>query len=184
MRVALVVGHTEESQGAKNINYNISEFEYNKKIVENLVKGFQNKDNIEIIPVYRKTYKSLPDDINILNPDFIISFHCNAFNKNVTGSEVLYYHSSELGKIISKVFLENIYPVLGLKYRGIKGKHSEDRGGYVLKETNAPMVILEPFFIDNDEDLSVALAHDNSLLIAYMCCIEHICKNIDEWGKV
>jgi len=43
--------------------------------------------------------------------------------------------------------------VLGLPNRGIKPKGTEDRGGYVLRYTNAPCIISEPFFIDNDLDL-------------------------------
>jgi len=183
MKVALVVGHTEESQGAKNINYNISEFEYNKKIVESLVRGF-SKNSIEVVSVYRDSYRNLPNEINDLSPDFIISFHCNAFNKSATGSEVLYYHSSEIGSVIADTFLSNIVATLYLKDRKIKSKHSEDRGGYLLKNTKAPCVILEPFFIDNDEDLSVALSRENELLKSYMHSIEYIAEKLPEWNKV
>jgi len=183
MKVALVVGHTEESQGAKNINYNISEFVYNRKIVESLVRFFSDS-NIEVVPVYRNSYKKLPDEINDLNPDFIISFHCNAFNKSATGSEVLYYHSSHVGSIIADTFLGNTVATLYLKDRKTKAKHSEDRGGYILKNTNAPMVILEPFFIDNDADLSVALSKENELLKSYIYSIEYVAEKLPEWSKV
>ena len=40
-----------------------------------------------------------------------------------------------------------------LKNRGFKSKTVEDRSGYLLKYTKAPCIILEPFFIDNINDL-------------------------------
>ena len=150
VKVILVVGHAKNSPGACNQNLNICEFEFNNRLVEKIDCLVDERCKTEI--VYRGTYQALPDKVNALNPDFVICFHNNAFNSRVTGSEVLYYHKSKKGRKIASIFQNNLVTELGLNDRGIKAKTSEERGGYMLRYVNAPCIILEPFFIDNDEE--------------------------------
>lgn len=174
MKVALVVGHTKKSPGACNKLYGICEFKFNNWLVtEVAAKIF---DRCEVVIVYRDTYKDLPGKINKLNPDFVICFHNNAFNTKVSGSETLYYHKSKKGKKMASIFQKEITSILQLKDRGIKGKSSEERGGYILKYTNAPCIILEPFFIDNDTDYKIVVSKSNALIEA---CINSVYKIID-----
>lgn len=155
-KCALVVGHKPSSPGACNKTYRICEYEFNDSLIEqirtSLVDAIDPDGGIEIVVVYRDTYKGLPFEINKLNPDFVVSFHCNAFNTKASGTETLYYQSSKKGKKIAEIFQNNMVQVLGLPNRGIKPKGSEDRGGYLLRYTNAPAVLIEPIFIDNDID--------------------------------
>lgn len=166
---ALVIGHKKHSPGAVNKTYSMSEFDFNEELskeIETRVSG------VHVQRVYRRTYNSLPNDINKLSPDFIVSLHCNAFNCKATGTEVLYYHRSAKGAEIATVLQKNLVSALGLSDRGIKPITSEDRGGYLLKRTIAPCIIAEPFFIDNDEDYLRALNSD--LAAAYATGIEKI----------
>jgi N-acetylmuramoyl-L-alanine amidase len=116
----------------------------------------------------------IPQNINTLEPDFIVSLHCNAFNGKVSGTEVLYYHKSERGKKIAETLLNHLVEHLKLPNRGIKPKTTEDRGGYLLCYTNAPCVIAEPFFIDNDDDLARAQEDMDGLVAAYAAAIDQI----------
>ena len=150
---ALVIGHKKRSSGAINVNSNLTEFDFNEDLALRIEKKVQKA---EIQRIYRRTYKELPDDINALNSDFIISLHCNAFNTQVSGTEVLYYHKSQKGKKMAEILLTHLVEHLKLANRGIKPKMAEDRGGYLLRYTKAPCVIAEPFFIDNDDDLDRA----------------------------
>ena len=150
MKVALVIGHKKNKPGACNDDYGKCEFEFNQKLVKDVKSKISRDYEVEV--VYRDVYKDLPDKINRLNPDFVVSFHCNAFNKQASGSEVLYYHTSKKGKEIAKIFQKYIVQTLGLHDRGVKAKGSEDRGGYVLRYTKAPCILIEPFFIDNNID--------------------------------
>jgi len=150
MRIALIIGHKKSSPGACNRSYGICEFEFNEKLAHDIASIGKFED---LHIVYRRTYSALPGDVNSLEPDVAVSLHCNAFNEKATGSEVLFYHSSVKGKEIAKVFQRNVVRVLGLTDRGIKPKGTEDRGGYILRYTHAPCIIIEPFFIDNDRDL-------------------------------
>jgi N-acetylmuramoyl-L-alanine amidase len=152
MRIALIIGHKKASPGACNNNAGICEFEFNEKLAHDIASTGEFED---LHIVYRRTYSQLPQDVNTLNPDVAVSLHCNAFNEKATGSEVLFYHSSTKGKKIADVFQRNIVGALGLTDRGIKPKGAEDRGGYILRYTYAPCIIVEPFFIDNDRDLAI-----------------------------
>lgn len=151
MKIILVIGHSERSQGARNQTSGVSEFQYNKQLAS-IIYTLTKKISINIEVVYRKQYKDLPLQINTLNPDYIMSLHCNAYNTKVSGTETLYYHSSIQGKILATKLQKAMVDCLLLPDRGIKSKTSEDRGGFLLRYTKAPCVILEPFFIDNESD--------------------------------
>jgi N-acetylmuramoyl-L-alanine amidase len=163
MLVALVVGHSEKSQGARNTSYDVSEYAYNNNIAWQIAKEWSNynlADNIQII--HRESgYKELPNQINELGPDLVVSLHCNAFDTTANGCEMLYYHKSTKGKEIARIFQNKIVQFLDNKDRGIKPRSSEDRGGYLLRYTHAPCIICEPFFIDNDEEWERATDIDN-----------------------
>lgn len=170
MKIALIVGHTEKRFGAKNIKHNISEFTFNEKLAHDI----KAKLKLDSEVVYRKIYRKLPHQVNYLKPSLVVSLHCNAFNKKVSGSETLYYHTSTKGKKIAEVFNKNFIDALNLKDRGVKGKCSEDRGGYLLKYTKAPCIICEPFFIDNDNDYEIVKDKYNELVMAYVHSIEEV----------
>ena len=173
-KCALVIGHKKSSPGASN-EMGLTEFAFNEKLameIEDEVKDVVTQR------IYRRTYNTLPSDINEFNPDFIISLHCNAFNKTASGTEVLYYHRSTKGKLMAEILNEKLLEALGLNNRGIKPKSAEDRGGYLLKSTLAPCVIAEPFFIDNNSDLKVVIDKRDALIKAYASSIESIANSI------
>lgn len=172
---ALVIGHKKRSPGAENTNANLTEFDFNEDLALRIERKIE-KTGVQ--RVYRRTYKELPDDINGLDPDFIVSLHCNAFDGTASGTEVLYYHRSEKGKKIAELLLTHLVEHLKLRDRGIKPKTTEDRGGYLLCYTNAPCVIAEPFFIDNDDDLARANEDMDGLVDAYVAAIDKISEEV------
>ncbi len=168
---ALVIGHKRSSPGAVNRSSGTSEFAFNESLskkIENAVTG------VIVQRIFRRTYQTLPGDINDLNPDFIISLHCNAFNESVSGTEVLYYHRSTVGEQIAGVLQKKLLQALKLKDRGIKPKTTEDRGGFLLRYTKAPCILAEHFFIDNDSDLKIAKKNRKQLVQAYAEAISSI----------
>jgi len=154
MRVVVVIGHSQESQGAANSSYDVSEFVFSQKLAHDIEHNFWKLNpEDEIVVAYRENgYLKLPGEINELNPDLIVSLHCNAFDTRASGCEMLYYHKSEKGKEIARIFQNHLVQKLDNKDRGIKPRRTEDRGGYLLRYTKAPCIICEPFFIDNDDD--------------------------------
>lgn len=177
-KCALVIGHSETDPGAVNENSGITEFGFNKGLAT-LIDRYACPSAVAIDLVFRShSYRELPAILNRLGPDFIISLHCNAFNKTASGTEVLYYHKSTKGFEIATILQGELVNALGLPDRGVKGKTSKDRGGYLLKNTNAPCVIAEPFFIDNDNDLQIAIQNQFALLMAYTNAIHQISAKI------
>ncbi len=173
---ALVIGHKKKSPGAANADAKLNEFYFNDELARKIEA---KATNTEIQRVYRRTYESLPDDINELEPDFIVSLHCNAFNGKASGTEVLYYHKSKKGERLAGILLRHLVDHLKLPNRGIKPRTAEDRGGYLLRYTKAPCVIGEPFFIDNNDDLAKAQEDLDGLAAAYAGAIDEFSAEID-----
>lgn len=161
---AIVIGHKPESPGAVNMASAVSEFVFNDRLSLDIPKEVRG---VEVLRVHRTTYRALPFHINRLNPDFIISLHCNAYNTEASGTEVLYYHTSRKGEELANLLQDKFVRALSLKDRGIKPVTAEGSGGYLLCYTNAPCVIAEPFFIDNDEDYRRATVLRDRLVRAY-----------------
>jgi N-acetylmuramoyl-L-alanine amidase len=162
--ITLVVGHNENSTGAKNKKFGISEFAYNF-LLSRTIQSSLEKYTIPSDIVLRKNYKDLPHEINEKFPqtNLIISLHANSFDAKTSGTEVLYYEKSKVSFEYAKIFLEEISSVMNLRKRGAKGVNGKERGGYILKNTYAPCVLLEPFFIDNDSDCKIALEKFHNL---------------------
>jgi len=177
-KCALIIGHSEKDPGAVNEKACITEFGFNRGLAK-LIDKYVCPSAVSIELVYRDVlYSKLPEKVNRLNPDFIISLHCNAFNEAASGTEVLYYHKSSKGFEIAGILQNELVQALHLKDRGIKGKSAEDRGGYLLRYTDAPCVIAEPFFIDNDNDLQIAIQNQFALLMAYINAIHQVVAKI------
>lgn len=148
-KIALVVGHSINSKGAYNEEMNVHEYYLNEALAKKTFEIMQTEKELDPVLVYRKNgYSKLPGDINAHEPDFIICFHHNASsNKTVQGTETLYYHKSSKSKEFAKEIQKKLVEVLEYKDRGLKPVDSEDRGGYVLKYTKAPAVLIEPYFL-------------------------------------
>lgn len=170
---ALVIGHKKSSPGAGNNRAGIHEFEFNEDLAMRIEKRTQNT---KVQRVYRRTWEELPADINGLDPHFVLSLHCNSYNGRTSGTEVLYYHRSQIGKGIAEILQRHLVDFLGLPDRRIKAKTSEDRGGHLLRYTKAPCVIAEPFFIDNDQDLARAREDLEGLARVYARAIDEMAQ--------
>lgn len=177
-KVTLIVGHSAHEQGAKNVNIGVSEFTFNSSLA--VILGDLLAENSYICNiVYRDAgYAFLPQKVNQTNADIAVSLHCNAFNKEANGSETLYYKGSKKGELLAGFIQHEVVKCLDLKDRGLKiceyghvGK-AGDRGGYLLKKTKMPCVIVEPFFIDSDSSLNLAQSKIEELAKAYFDGIE------------
>ena len=170
MSVALVVGHRAGDRGAVNAASGLTEYDFNSALAQRISESLGERGIYARI-VRRddspQGYRRLPDRINALSPELIVSLHCNAYDTRVSGTETLYYHTSETAKAMAGILQKHLVKALFLRDRGIRPKRTEDRGGYLLRYTLAPCVIAEPFFIDNDNDLRIAEKHYDALVEAY-----------------
>ena len=175
MKISINIGH-----GGDGSNYDSGaiaadgthEHDFNRdELVPLVIKELKNRNHSIVTIIQRKNFSELPDRINEHNPDVVLSFHFNAFNGNATGTEMLYYKTSKRSKRLAECLQDNVVAVLGLADRGIKGLES-GRGVALLKRTNAPCVILEPFFGDNQNDLNTARNNLDELAIAICDALE------------
>ena len=152
-KIALLVGHRKGSQGAFG-NAGISEWNFNRELVKEVVKAAENLD-AELKIFYRKDegsgyterIKEVHREIDAWGADITISFHFNAaLNANANGHEVLHCASSqksgEYAEIMNNIFNRN----LNNRDRGVKPKTMEDRGGGFLCRGKSHCILIEPFF--------------------------------------
>lgn len=172
MKVALSIGHSESDCGAVNQTFGITEYQYNNELAY-LVSKQLSKLGHEVVLVRRKTLNELPKQINATGADICVELHCNAYNKLVSGTEVLHYEESTEGAKLAAELQEAICDTLGLRDRGTKPSGRE----LILKKTSMPCVITEPFFIDNDVDMMVGMDLKKELAVA-------IASGIHEYSKL
>jgi N-acetylmuramoyl-L-alanine amidase len=94
------------------------------------------------------------DDANNWNAQVFVSIHVNSHTEPIAeGHEVLYWHSSEMGKNLAQSVSDELKSILtGRQSRGIKPKRPGDRGQTVLQKTRMPAIIVECGFISNPHE--------------------------------
>jgi N-acetylmuramoyl-L-alanine amidase len=176
--VVVEIGHSPSAQGAEGILNGslVKEYTYNKDLAERIERHVRNA-RVVMISRDPEGLAKLPAKTNALRPNFVISLHANSDGASgrARGSEVLYYHTSTNGKKLASILQKEFQRVLGNPNRGIKPRTSADRGGSQLAHTSAPIVIGEPFFINNKADLALAITKRDELAKAYA-------KAIDEYA--
>ena len=158
MKVVLNVGHSLGSGGACNENSDINEFEFNTPLAAMISNTLMIHYGIDVYIVNQDEgdYSGLPAKINALTPDLVVSLHANAYNKETEGCEVLFCNGSAYGERLATIACSAMSTLLDNNKRGSFALNKGDRGYYLLHGVVAPAVLLEPFFIDNDEDLAGA----------------------------
>lgn len=176
---ALVIGHTEKRPGARCDVLKANEYHWNEPIAREVKEITDRNGEVDVQLVYRTRYSTLPHEINDLAPDFIVSLHFNSASKSATGTETLYWKSSSQAKSLAQIFQDAMLDTLGLRDRGVKGLTSpKDRGAPLLRRTNAPCIILEPFFGSNNKDGRIAKSNRDNLVAAYATAIEDAAEEL------
>jgi N-acetylmuramoyl-L-alanine amidase len=171
----LVIGHKKDSPGAVNKKTGMSEFEFNEKLAVLIEKKVKNT---RIQKFFRRAYERLPGEINSINPDFVVGLHCNDSINEKSGTEVLHHYTSESSRMLAEILQAHLVEYLKLTDRGIQAKTVEDEGGYLMRYTKAPCIIAKPFFIDNDNDLSLAMKNLEGFAEAYAGALDEFSKKL------
>lgn len=167
-KLAIIIGHTQHSPGACHES-GLCEFGFNQPLAHQLADKLLGK--VETTIVYRgrpNDYRGLPAKVNRTGADYAISLHCNSFNAQSNGTEMLYWHTSSEGKRLASSLQRHVLSALGLRDRGLKPITPQDkRGRHLLQKTNMPCVICEPGFFSNERDFAVLMANQSALVQAY-----------------
>ena len=160
VKVALVVGHNSEDQGA--INYiGESEYLYNSRIAR-LVQDRLARKDIGAAIVKRKPgvgydaqVRSVKKQIQKLNPVIGICLHFNSYKKKAYGCEVLVTHGSRPGHAnwdLADAITDGLNERLGLVERHqdgvkpIKANHGGSGMLTMLEDNLVTAVLVEPVF--------------------------------------
>ena len=165
--ICLVIGHSSSAQGARNDTDGETEWTFNYSLACRVMAYASNYlDRVDLHVIHRGTDKSTGyelaatvEEINRHEPDLVVSLHSNAYDKRRQGHAVLHYTGSKAGRKAAEIFMHQIQHALGNLDKGIR----ERKDLALLSKTKAPAVILEPFFIDNLDDLDNAQAKKKAL---------------------
>lgn len=161
-KVAVLVGHRQNVQGAYSPFLKQTEFEFNTQIAKQLkdvADVFYRPDTPNTIEVTR--IKEVISQINSSDYDLVIELHFNASgNELAHGCEALYFHNNTKGKALADCFIDKMNELIGIKKRSSTPIYSkEQRGGTFILCNKATAILLEPFFGSNREDCNKISQH-------------------------
>lgn len=147
MKLVINIGHGGKDPGAVNKELGVTENQFNRQLgvaIKQLWPYY-----VRLIEQDDSGLNQLVRDINTMEPDLVVSLHCNAAEaKTATGTETLYWHTSTKGKRLAECAQARMVKALGLADRGIKPRDNLA----ILRGTKCPAIIVEPFFISNGAD--------------------------------
>lgn len=150
--LCIVIGHSIKKQGARNKELNINEFFLNDELGQALAKECEKNEVPHIIHYRKNGYSKLPAEINKLNPSHTICIHHNSSsNKKVQGTETLFYKHTKVSNTFARYVNDEMALALGYRNRGTKGRTQGQNGGHVLRNTSMPCILLEPYFMSEND---------------------------------
>lgn len=162
MKIILNIGHGGSDPGATGAD-GTDEHVFNRdELAPRLIRELEAAGHTVKTIIQKNSFGELPARINAEKPDIILSLHFNCHNGLATGTETLFWLTSKRSRRLAECIQKRIVAALALPDRGIKGLLI-GRGSALLRRTNAPCVILEPFFGDNPHNLTRARARIREL---------------------
>ena len=134
--------------GAKEKDYTLAISKYCASALKRCGIDYQLSRSTDVTP------ENTVQKCNKYNPDVAVAIHLNASKfKNAVGTEVFYSLFSSKGKKLAQSVLNNIVSlgVTSRKIKTLKNKYGRDYFEFI-RETNAPAILTECCFIDNESD--------------------------------
>ena len=163
MIIGIDCGHTLSGEGTGAQGCGYKEQNLTRELGELVTQMLEREGHTVVNCTVDKSYNNsqqLKDRVILANRqklDLFVSIHFNACvndqvgNGKTTGTEVLVYSTTSKAKSYADRIVKNISN-LGLKNRGVKTHNA-----YVLKNTNAPALLIETCFIDDRDDMNIYL---------------------------
>ena len=165
MRILLTVGHSKLKSGAITSADGTklgggNEYEYSKSLSSYLKKALQsNGHEVDRVVCPEKTFEKWQQERSYKLAieratcyDLVMELHLNAANtKKAEGCEVLYKSTK------GKKYADKVQKQLAKVFRDRGAKKSDNL--YMLNQTKAPAIILEPFFCTNPKEWKYAEKH-------------------------
>ncbi|SLK20516.1 N-acetylmuramoyl-L-alanine amidase [Bacillus toyonensis] len=107
-------------------------------------------DTDEVGRTQAQNLNNIVRNCNSHSVDLVISLHLNAYNGSANGVEVCYFDQQALAAKVSAQLSKDI----GWTNRGAKERRYGEQRLHVLATTNAPAILIELGFIDNESDMA------------------------------
>ena len=155
MKINIHAGHTSQKGAACGACGIVKESIEDRKIANEVIRILKERGHT----VYKCTcegdsardnLKKIVTKCNKHEVDLDVSIHLNCYNRHAHGSEVLIYKKDSKAKKTAKNICSKLHS-LGFTDRGVKIRPDL----YVLHWTNAPALLIETFFCDNPEDVTL-----------------------------
>lgn len=158
MKLAIIVGHNKDAQGAARVTDGVTEYVWNSALAEliedqgNDVKVFFRTKgggySAEIDRVYA--------EVDAWGATASVELHFNAAGDDrVAGCETLSSGSSG-STALCEALQSRMVAVMGERNRGIKVVSKDERGGRSLWAGKAPAALIEPYFGSNPDSCDLA----------------------------
>ena len=162
LKVFINPGHSPEGSsdpdcGASNANTGLLERDV-ARAVGDLMAKYLNDIGIETYVFQDPSLGGICEESNNWGADLFVSIHCNASAAgNARGTETWYYYGSSngynLAQCVQNQLLPAVYPDAGDQEHWNRGVR--EGGWAVIRGTDAPAILTELAFIDNDEDEAI-----------------------------
>ena len=165
-RIGISVGHVgPDEEGASHNEIGVTEEQTCRRVLHVLKSMLDEYRDVEA--VYAPVDLNLSHRIEFLNGhhaeagiDISLELHLNAFtDRSVDGCECLYFPTSMTGKAWADKLQGELVQMLTAKDRGSKAFDNRERNAFV-RQTTMPSVIIEPFFITNDDRAKQSVVGD------------------------
>ena len=155
MKISVNCGHTASGAGYGAVSGKFRESEITRLVGKELMRLLKakghtvNDSTVDAADSQNGYLAAVTRKVNIAEPDLFISIHCNAsVLHNANGMEVYTYAGRKHDKAVHICYELSR---LGFKNRGIK----DGSKLYVVRNTTAPAILVELFFLDNATDQNI-----------------------------
>lgn len=163
MKLAIIVGHTKEAQGAQAVKpLSMHEYVYNSIIAELIrEKALGTKLSCKVFKKDGLTDEQVGNLVDEWSRDAApkrcaVELHFNASGAGkARGSEILIDADPATSKVLAYYIYPEVLRAMGrshMQARGIKRLSEGDRGHRNLKAITIPSVLIEPAFGDNESE--------------------------------
>ena len=154
-RVALCVGHNAEKKGAYSEHLNCSEFTLMDRVADAMIE--QSPLAVHIRKFHRKAgrgyskqIEQVYGEINAFQPDLTLSLHFNGGGGNYC-LNLIGKNGSIASERAAAILSDEMAQGLSIPQKPIERRGRDKGGGYELIMCDSPVVLLEPFFGDNQQ---------------------------------
>lgn len=173
MKICINGGH-HPALDSGAVGSRITEAEYTAKMMAS-VADYLTAAGCNILTVQENDLAAICDAANEWGANLFVSIHCNAATRCARGTETFAYYGSEEGNRLATCIQDQLVSSIDTIDRGVK-----EAGFYVLRYTNAPAALVEIAFIDNEDDETLLLEHQDDIARAIARGVTDYCIKKNE----